>query len=125
MVKIASLQNGINIISVKPSFKYSFKEANSPQEIIESDAKKILKNSNFYISKEYIKKPKKVAQNKPKDEKTWSEVLIAINGIGKKTAEDIIAVYPTKGSLLEAFSSKAKIPFRDDYVKILDKEFIN
>ncbi|KKL74680.1 hypothetical protein LCGC14_2062490, partial [marine sediment metagenome] len=46
-----------------------------------------------------------------------------VKGIGEKTAKDIQAVYPTKGSLLEAISKKAHIPFDDDIVRLLKKKF--
>ena len=124
-VKVACNVSGIRVNSVKPGFKYTFEKAGEPIEIPEDHAKKILKNTDFYISDKQVKKGKKVPQIKPKQEKPWFQELEELKGIGKKTALDIVAVYPTRGSLLEAISSGAKIPFRDDHVKLLKKEFIH
>lgn len=123
-MKIASKQHNLCIISTNPRFKYNFKKADVPLEIKESHTEKILKNKNFYVSDKPIK-VKKVAQIKPKDKITWSEELEAIKGIGKKRAEDIVIVYPTKGDLLKKLSKKQKIPFRDDIVEILKNKFIH
>ncbi len=124
-IKIACDVAGVNISSVKPSFKYTFIEAGRPLEIPENHAKKILKNSDFYISDKHIKKVKKVAQNEPVKEKPWLQELEDVKGIGEKGAKDIVAVYPVKGSLLEAISKKAHIPFPENIVKLLKKEFIH
>ncbi len=124
-VKVACNVSGLRINSVKPGFKYTFGEVGEPIEMPESHAKKILKNADFYISDKQVKKSEKVAQNKPKQEKPWLQELEEIKGIGKKSAEDIVAVYPVKGSLLEAIASKAHIPFPENTVKLLNKEFIH
>ncbi len=57
--------------------------------------------------------------------KTWLQELIDIKGIGKKIAEDIESMYPTRGSLLESIKNGSKIPIRDDKVKLLKKYFIH
>lgn len=49
--------------------------------------------------------------------------LIKIKGIGKKTAQDIIKVFPTKQSLIDAVSDKSNMPFRDDVEKILRRKY--
>ncbi len=125
IVKVAHNVSGIRVNSTNPGFKYTFGQAGEPIEMPENHAKKLLKNSDFYISDKPIKKPKKVSQINPKQEKPWLQELEEIKGIGKKTALDIQAVYPTKGSLLEAISKKAHIPFDDDIVIKLKKEFIH
>ena len=48
--------------------------------------------------------------------------LCSINGIGKKTAEDIVGVFKTKKILLEAVESALRFPFRDD-IEIKLREF--
>ena len=125
MVKIACKISGLNISSNFPRFKYSFGKSGETLEINEKHAEKILRNSSFYLSDVPVKKDKKTPQNKPKKEKPWVLELEEIKGIGEKRAEDIVAVYPTKGSLLEAISSKAKIPFRDDVVEKLKEALIH
>lgn len=121
-VKIASKTSGLNAVSSNPRFKYFFRKEYSPLEVPENHAEKLLGNSNFYISDENIKKVKKVSQTKP--DTPWLQELGNIKGI-KKIAEEIMAVYPMKESLLEALSKGAKIPFRDDIVKLLKREFIH
>ena len=125
-VKIASKVSGVKIKSNHPRFQYMFNKADSPLEVKESHADKILKNSTFYISdKEIPKKPKKVVHKASKQEKSWLQTLIEVKGIGKKTAEDIVNVYPTKGELLRAIKDKKKLPFRDDISLLIEKRFIN
>ena len=124
-IKVASKNSNMRVLSVRPSFKYDFKVSGEPIEMPESHAKKILRNSDFYLSDKPIKKDKKAISKGPKQEKSWFKELEDLKGIGEKTAEDIIAVYPTKGSLLEAIASKAHIPFPENAVKLLKKEFIH
>lgn len=124
-VKVACNVSGISVNSVKPGFRYTFGEVGEPIEMPENHAKKILKNSDFYVSNRSAKKEKKALQNKPKQAKTWFQELEEIKGVGEKSAKDIISVYPTKGSLLEAISKKAHIPFIDNIVELLKKEFIH
>ena len=124
-VKVACNVQGIRVNSVKPGFKYTFGEVGEPIEMPENHAKKILRNADFYISDKPIKKGKKAISKGHKQEKPWLQELEEIKGIGKKSAEDVVAVYPTKGSLLEAISKKAHIPFTENTVKLLKKEFIH
>lgn len=124
-IKIASKVSGLRVLSVVPNFKYTFEKVGEPIEMPESHAKKILKNSDFYVSDKLVKKVKKSSQIKPKQEKSWFKELEDIKGIGEKIAKDVVAVYPTRGSLLEAIANKAHIPFRDDFVRLLKKEFIH
>lgn len=48
--------------------------------------------------------------------------LQEIKGIGKKTAEDIVA-WGTKEKLIEAINKKEKLPFRNDVADKLNKKF--
>jgi len=50
--------------------------------------------------------------------------LQKINGIGKKTAEDLFLVFPTKESLIDALK-KGRIPIRDDIEKKLRGKYGN
>ena len=124
-IKVACNVSGVGVNSTVPNFRYMFEEAGVPLEIREDHAKKILRNKDFYISDKSVKKDKNTPQIKSKKEKPWLQELEEVKGIGEKTSLDIIAVYPTKGALLEAIASKAKIPFRDDVVIKLKKEFIH
>lgn len=54
-----------------------------------------------------------------KDLKAFSRELSSIKGIGKKTVQDIIAVYPSKEALLKEIKEKNELPFRDDVDKKL------
>ena len=50
--------------------------------------------------------------------------LIKIKGIAKKTAEDIINVFPTEEKLKHAISHDDELPFRDDVSAKLKKQFL-
>lgn len=53
----------------------------------------------------------------------YKEELIMINGIGEKTADDIMKVYPTIGQLYNALRDLPELPFRDDVSELLHKHF--
>jgi len=57
-------------------------------------------------------------------EEGFYEELVDIKKIGKETAEDIIAIYPNRESLINDLKSKKKIPFRNDIVKLLEKKYV-
>ena len=46
-----------------------------------------------------------------------------IKGIGRKTAKDILEVYPFKEQLIEDIANNKKLPFRDDVCDKLIKEY--
>ena len=125
MKKVASKVAGLNVNSSFPPFSYFFEKADIPIEMPEAAAEKLLKNEVFYLSNKEVEKIKKVPQIKPRDEKSWLQELKDVKGVGSKRASDIIAVYPMKHTLLEAIAKNAKIPFRDDIVRKLKKEFIH
>jgi len=56
-----------------------------------------------------------------KDEK-FKDKLLKLEGIGDKTVEDIVNVYPTEKELKKGIKDK-NLPFRDDVAKILTKKF--
>lgn len=124
-IKIASKTAKIRIFSNSPSFQYSFEQADIPQQVDKEHSEKILKNDNFYISDKSLPKPKKMAEKQPNNEKTWSEELNDIKGIGNKTAMDILRQYPNKGLLLKALADKKELSFRDDVVILLKQQFIH
>ena len=67
---------------------------------------------------------KQISETSIIDDSGYRAKLIAVNGIGKKTADDIIKVYPSEGQLKVAVAKDLPFPFRDDIEKILKKEFI-
>lgn len=112
---VASKQGGVRIFSSNPSFNYFFQEANTPIEVEDSHVEKILRNLDFYIYKG------KVHSKKQND--IWKQELEAIKGIGKKTSEDLIRIYPNKEMLIEDIKAKKNIPVDDDIAEKLKKEF--
>ncbi len=112
---VASKQGDVRIFSSNPSFNYFFQEANVPIEVEEAHVEKILRNLDFYLTKG------KVHSKKQND--TWKKELEAIKGIGKKTSEDLIRIYPNKEMLIEDIKAKKNIPVDDDISEKLKKEF--
>lgn len=49
--------------------------------------------------------------------------LTRINGLGSKTAKDIVKVYPTKKDLIKAIQNNEELPVRDDVESKLKKKF--
>ena len=67
-----------------------------------------------------IKVETKQFENKKED---YQINLEKINGIGKKTAKDIVKIFPTEEKLREAVLHDDEIPIRDDIELILRKEY--
>jgi len=61
--------------------------------------------------------------NKAEERTKYRERLLSVEGVGKKTAEDIMAIYPKKEDLTKALKEKAEIPVRDDISKALKRKF--
>jgi len=95
-----------------------------PNEIIELDEEYgyNLGLEPFSETEESNKEKVKKEELKKPSEKFLKE-LLSINGIGKKTLQDIISIYPTKKDLVNAIKGKKELPFRDDVVKKLIKKF--
>lgn len=49
--------------------------------------------------------------------------LTNLDGIAEKTADDIIKSYPTEQVLRDAIKNEEHLPFRNDVVELLEKEF--
>lgn len=60
---------------------------------------------------------------KPKKDKKFFNKLLAIDGIGKKTAEDILASYKNEKNLRAVIKAGEHLAVRDDIAEILKKEF--
>lgn len=57
-----------------------------------------------------------------KEDFDFKKELMNIKGIGKKTAEDIMKVYPTLANLNDSMGLNEDLPFRDDIVdKLIEK----
>jgi len=54
---------------------------------------------------------------------TFSEELLSIKGVGKKTVIDIIKIYREKKELLTAITAEEHIPLQDGIVKKLLKKY--
>lgn len=54
---------------------------------------------------------------------TFHKKLNDIDGIGEKTAKDIVKVFPTEEKLKEAISHDDELPFRDDVEKKLRDKY--
>lgn len=77
-----------------------------------------------------VEEPPKLEKKKPfsfkkkkRGKSSFQDDLEAINGIGPKTVEDVMRVFPTETSIREAVKEKEEMPFRDDVVKLLNKKF--
>jgi len=53
----------------------------------------------------------------------YKEKIESIKGVGKKTAKDLIQVYPTEEILIKALKSGKDMPIRDDLAKLIKKKF--
>ena len=58
-----------------------------------------------------------------KKNEDFQKKLRNINGIGKKTAEDIVGVYQTEEEMIKAIKSNKHIPFRDDIELKLRRQY--
>lgn len=99
----------------------------SEKEIKESEkaALKAEKDAKELKAKEFKESESKKVEESKKAEggNSYLNELVAINGIGKSTAEDIIKVFPTKDSLKKGIAKEQDLPFREDVVKLLIKTF--
>ena len=57
------------------------------------------------------------------EEHDFFKELQSINGIGKKTAQDIIKYAPTKEILIDKIKTKDGLPFRDDVEQLLRSNY--
>jgi len=61
--------------------------------------------------------------DKKKTSQLYKKKLESINGIGKKTAEDIIKMYPDEGALIDSLLLGGELPIRDDLSSKIKKKF--
>ncbi len=101
------------------------KKKADPKDKKQSEEKKESKESK---SKAKVKaKPAAKKQDKPDPKKEETEKyrkkLESVKGIGKKTAKDLIQVYPTEKDLKKALKKGKDAPIRDDHAKALKRKF--
>lgn len=69
------------------------------------------KIGDLKVETKQIEVPEKQKQSVPEN---FLKELIKINGIGKKTAKDIIQLFPDSEDLKKHIQQNEKLPFRDD-----------
>jgi len=62
-------------------------------------------------------------ETKQFNESDFFNELKNINGVGKKTAKDIIKIFPTKEELIKEIATGNYLPFRDDVELKLRKKY--
>lgn len=67
-----------------------------------------------------VKVETKQVETKKKD---YQKKLEGINGVGKKTAKDIMIAFPKEEDLKTKIHNNENLPFRDDVEKLLKKEY--
>jgi len=72
-----------------------------------------------------VEKPVKEGRHGGKkiETKKFKDKLTDIKGLGSKTADDLLSVYPDEGSLKKAIKDGKQIPLRDDLAKKVEKKF--
>lgn len=58
-----------------------------------------------------------------KEHDDWKEEVLAVNGVGVKTAEDILAKYPTRESIIKAVKANEHLPMKDDVADHFIKKY--
>ena len=94
-------------------------EVGKKNELTIVDNKEEKKTEKVEIVIEPVEKKKSF---KKKADILYKEKLESIKGIGKKTAKDIITMYPTEESLKKDLKTGC-IPVRDDVERLLKKQF--
>jgi len=83
----------------------------------------------FERAEEVVEKPKrkvtkgKVHKKKQVETKQFEDKLLKVKGLGKKTAQDLMNIYPNEQGLRKAIQKGKEVPVRDDIAKLLKKKF--
>lgn len=121
--KLVCVQSNQADVKVKKhgevSFEYEFKGPDNKVQMIKEHAEIIIKNSNFKI----VGKQEEGESEQENKKAEFLEELKKINGIGAKTAKDIVGIYITKERLIESIEKKHEIPFDDDIEKSLKETY--
>ena len=75
------------------------------------------------VSKEENKEIKQKRVTQTRADSTYKKKLLTVQGVGNKTAEDIMEIYPAQKDLKGAIKNKKEIPVRDDIAENLKKVF--
>lgn len=92
-----------------------------PEAVGKAQGFEELKTTEGKIGQEKVETKQIEMPDSQKD--TYRERLRNIKGIGRKTVEDIIKVYPSEEELIKAISENKKLPFRDDVENKLKEEY--
>lgn len=69
--------------------------------------------------------PEATIQEEEDQAKQYFLSLTKINGIGNKTAKDLVQIYPTKTKLIQALQSEdGDLPIRDDLIDKIKEAFL-
>jgi len=121
-----TLENGETIdLPENIGFKLKLKKVTGNQELPKVTegqiGDKVVETKQIETDKTTDKQTDGVLEDYTPDD-TFFKELKSIKGIGKKTAEDIVT-WGTKEKLLEQINLKADLPFRDDIVRLLRKQY--
>ncbi len=120
MKKILVKSRQPNIIaSHKGNPSYEIEFGNEPIEVSEEIANHLNEGHNFEIVEDSNEAEVKEIDLEYKKE------LENIKGIGKKTAKDVMTVFKTRKSLIEAIQRKDHLSFEADTVELLKKKYKN
>lgn len=92
-------------------------------EEINEDKEELPKVTEGQIGKTSVETKQINHSEKQNDNQYYFKKLIGINGIGEKTALDIIERFPDEQKLIEAIKDGKRLPFRDDIEKKLREEY--
>jgi hypothetical protein len=93
----------LNIATVQPKQGMKEEEITTPQNIKQVSNEKM--------------------EQKKEDKRDFRKKLRAIDGVGEKTAKDIMTLFPDESYLRSAISQGHPLPFRDDVVEKLKQKF--
>ena len=120
MKKILVKSRQPNIIaSHKGNPSYEIEFGSEPIEVNEEIANHLNEGHNFEIVEDSNEAEVKEIDLEYKKE------LENIKGIGKKTAKDVMTVFKTRKSLIEAIQRKDHLSFEADTVELLKKKYKN
>ena len=91
----------------------------SPVELVEGKEEKKAPAPKEEVKEETPSKKTRRKSSSPSD--SYVKSLVALEGVGAKTAKDITLIYPDKESLVAAVKENKPLPVRDDVEKELVK----
>ena len=120
LIKVKSRQPSLKVRkSGKVSFEYEFETTETVHEMPKEHADIVTKNPTFYV----VGKEKEGESLAEKEKEEFIKELQKLNGIGVKTALDVVAAYVTRERLVEAVKEKHELPFQEDVCKLLEDNY--